>query len=76
MICLLFYSSRQTNQIRPFVFLENLQLANLLFEINWPLVSATYNQLYEAVVDPKNAYNNPELIVNKTPDQVDLLLHL
>ena len=40
------------------------------------LVSATYKQLYEAVVDPKNAYNNPESIVNKTPDQVDLLLHL
>ena len=34
---MLFYSSRQTNQIRPFVFLENLWLANLLFEINWPL---------------------------------------
>ena len=33
-VCLLFYSSRQTNQIRPFVFWENLQLANLLFEIN------------------------------------------
>ena len=32
------------------------------------LVSATYEQLYEAVVDPKNAYNNQ--------DQVDLLLHL
>ena len=40
------------------------------------LVSATYKQLYEAVVDSKNAYNNPESIVNKTPDQVDLLLHL
>jgi hypothetical protein len=40
------------------------------------LVSATYKQLYEAVVDPKNVYNNPESIVNKTPDQVDLLLHL
>ena len=38
LICLLFYSSRQTNQIRPFVFLENLRLANLLFKINWPLV--------------------------------------
>ena len=37
MICLLFYSSRQTNQICSFVFLENLWLANLLFEINWPL---------------------------------------
>ena len=34
LICLLFYSSRQTNQIRPFVFLENLRLANLPFEIN------------------------------------------
>ena len=29
-----FYSSRQANQIRPFVFWENLRLANLLFEIN------------------------------------------
>ena len=37
LICLLFYSSRQTNQIRRFVFWENLRLANLLFEINWPL---------------------------------------
>ena len=26
-----FYSSRQTNQIRPFVFWENLRLANLLY---------------------------------------------
>ena len=33
-----FYSSVQTNQIRPFVFRENLRRANLLFEINWPLV--------------------------------------
>ena len=32
--CLLFYSSRQTNQIRPYVFWENLRQANLLFEIN------------------------------------------
>ena len=31
------YSSLQTNQIRPFNFWENLRLANLLFEINWPL---------------------------------------
>ena len=31
---LLFYSSWQTNQIRPFIFWENLRLANLLFEIN------------------------------------------
>ena len=30
--CLLFYSSQQTNQIRPFVFWGNLQLANLLFD--------------------------------------------
>jgi len=40
------------------------------------LVSATYKQLFEAVVNPKNAYNNPESVINKTPDQVDLLLHL
>ena len=38
LFCLLFYSSWQTNQIRPFVFCENLRLANLLFEINWPLI--------------------------------------
>ena len=38
LFCLLFYSSRQTNQIRPFVFWENLQLANLLFGFIWPLV--------------------------------------
>ena len=29
-----FYSSRQTNQIRPFLFWENLQTNDLLFEIN------------------------------------------
>ena len=34
-----FYSSRQTNQIRPFLFWENLQTNDLLFEINWPLAS-------------------------------------
>ena len=36
----------QTNQIRPFVFLENLRLANLLFEINWPLVEISANPLH------------------------------
>ena len=30
LFCLLFYSSRQTNQICPFIFWENLQRANLL----------------------------------------------
>lgn len=38
------------------------------------VVSATYKQLFEAVTDPKNEY--PETLMNKTPDQVDLLLHL
>ena len=37
LFCLLFYSSRQTNQIRPFVFWENLWVANLLFGFIWPL---------------------------------------
>ena len=37
LFCLLFYSSRQTNWIRLFVFWENLQLANLLFDFIWPL---------------------------------------
>ena len=40
------------------------------------LVSATYKQLYEAVMEPTNKYNHPEAIMNKNPDQVDLLLHL
>ena len=40
MICLLFNSSRQTNQIHLFVFWENLQLTHLLFEINWPLCNS------------------------------------
>ena len=38
--CLLFYSSRQTNQIRLLVFWENLLLANLLFGFIWPLMQA------------------------------------
>ena len=37
-VFLLFYSSRQTNQICLFIFWENLQLSNLLFNIIWPLV--------------------------------------
>ena len=32
-----FYSSRQTNQIHPFLFWENLRLANLLFDFILPL---------------------------------------
>jgi hypothetical protein len=41
------------------------------------VVSATYKQLYEAITDPFNGYSNPETtIVNKTPQQVDLLLQL
>ena len=34
---MLFYSSRQTNQIRPFNFWENLLFANLVFNFIWPL---------------------------------------
>ena len=40
------------------------------------LVTATYKQLYEAVHDPLNQYNNPEVLMNKTPEQVDLLLQI
>ena len=42
MICLLFYSSQQTNQIRPFDFWENLRLTNLLFGFIWPLTCFTH----------------------------------
>ena len=34
---MLFYSSRQTNQIRRFNFWENLLFANLVFNFIWPL---------------------------------------
>ena len=37
MFCLLFYSSRQTNQIPSFIFWENLRCANLLFGTIWAL---------------------------------------
>ena len=37
LFCLLFESLLQTNQIRPFVFWENLRLANLLFDSILPL---------------------------------------
>ena len=40
------------------------------------LVIATYKQLYEAVHDAQNQYNNPDVLMNKTPEQVDLLLQI
>ena len=40
------------------------------------VVSASYKQLYQAVVDPESGYVNPATIVNKTPEQIDLLLQL
>ena len=40
------------------------------------VIAATYKQLYEAVADPTNEYQNPSGIINKTPEQVDLLLQL
>ena len=43
LFCLLFYSSRQTNQIRRFVFWENLRLDNLLFGFTSPLAFILYD---------------------------------
>ena len=37
LFCLLFYASRQTNQIPLFVFWENLWIAIMLFNFIWPL---------------------------------------
>ena len=53
-----FYSSQQTNQIRPFFFWENLHRANLLFGFNWPLadhklLSRFINVVYERPVSLK-----------------------
>ena len=39
LLCSLFYFSQQTNQNRLFIVLENLRLANLLFNSKWPLVT-------------------------------------
>jgi len=38
------------------------------------VVSASYKQLYRAVVDPSSGYSTA--VVNKTPEQIDLLLQL
>ena len=38
------------------------------------VVSASYKQLYRAIVDPSSGYTTA--IVNKTPEQIDLLLQL
>lgn len=40
------------------------------------VIAASYRQLYEAIMNPKNGYANPESWMNKTPEQVDLLLQL
>jgi hypothetical protein len=40
------------------------------------LVAATYKQLFEAVMEARNEYANPESLMSKTPEQVNLLLHL
>ena len=40
------------------------------------VVAASYSQLYHAVIDPKNQYENPASLVPKTPEQVSLLLQL
>jgi hypothetical protein len=40
------------------------------------VVAASYAQLYHAVVDAKNQYDNPLSLVPKSPDQVKLLLQL
>jgi hypothetical protein len=34
------------------------------------IIAAIYKQLYEAVHDPENLYQNPEMLMPRTPDQV------
>ena len=43
LFCLIFYSSQQTNQICQFLFWENLRVANLLFDLIWPLVGKSFS---------------------------------
>ena len=43
------FAVKRTNQIRPFIFWENLKLANLLFEINWPLVWQKIPQMPQTI---------------------------
>uniref|UniRef100_A0A0K2UCR5 Conserved oligomeric Golgi complex subunit 6 n=2 Tax=Lepeophtheirus salmonis TaxID=72036 RepID=A0A0K2UCR5_LEPSM len=40
------------------------------------VVLASYKQLHEAVTDPKSGYDNPNGILNKTPNQVAILLQM
>ena len=40
------------------------------------VVAASYGQLYSAVTDAKNGYDNANALMPKTPEQVKLLLQL
>ena len=53
---LLFYSSWQTNRICPFVFWENLRLANLLFDLIWPLASYMTTHGFQFLILPWDTY--------------------
>jgi hypothetical protein len=39
------------------------------------VIAAIYKQLYEAVHDPENLYQNPGVLMPRTPDQVLKLLN-
>ena len=38
------------------------------------VIAAIYKQLYEAVHDPANLYQNPDALMSRTPDEVLKLL--
>ena len=76
-----FYSSWQTNQIRPFIYWGNLRLANLLFGFIWPLkmcpnfvgsfenLSIRYEEKWEALV-----HLNVQQIVKSSMDSIPQIL--
>ena len=62
-----------------FVMQDQVSIRGLRWSLRRSLevVSASYKQLFQAVVDPQSGYVNPSPgIVNKTPEQIDLLLQL
>ena len=38
------------------------------------VIATIYQQLYDAVHNPENGYNNPSAIMNRTPEQIESLI--
>lgn len=47
-----------------------------IYKRSMGIVVASYDQIFESLMDPKSGYDNPKAIMGKTPEQISLLLHL